>query len=161
MGSACAADVSACSETAELLELLGAVSTPMTPKPSLVASQLASARSCYDHLAGELAIDIYDHLTTSGHLDVRDGHVSRSATGAEFFEELGVDVAGALASKRPTVRPCLDCTQRRHHLAGALGAELFTAMLSRGWIRRGLQPRSVQVTRSGVTEIGRRFASSG
>ena len=75
-----------------------------------------------------------------------------------FLNDLGVDVDAAVASKRPTARPCLDWTQRRHHLAGALGAELFDTMLRHGWIRRGQQPRSIQVTKRGAPEIARYFA---
>ena len=140
-------------ETAGLLELLGAVSTPLTPKPSRTALRLTTARSCYDHLAGELAIDIYDHLTNSGYLDNRDDHLRLTDAGAGFLGTLGVDVDAARASKRPTVRPCLDWTQRRHHLAGALGAELFDTMMRHGWIRRGSRPRSIEITRTGRPEI--------
>lgn len=145
------------SETAELLELLGAVSTPITPKPSRTAARLTSARSCYDHLAGELAIDIYDRLTDAGHLDADGDHLVLTDSGSTFLTDIGVDVEAAKASQRPTVRSCLDWTQRRHHLAGALGAELFATMLGQGWLRHGRQPRSIEVTKQGAPEIARHF----
>ena len=144
-------------QTAELLELLGAVSTPLTPRRSPAAERLSHARSCYDHLAGEVAVNIYDHLVDSDHLTVDDGHAELTDTGRKFFGELGVDVDATLASKRPTVRPCLDWTERRNHLAGSLGAALFDTMLTNTWIRRGPQPRSIQISRKGTDALHQHF----
>ena len=124
-------------QTAELLELLGAVSTPLTAKRSRTAERLSNARSCYDHLAGEVATNIYDRLVDNCHLTPDNGHAALTDTGRVFFGGLGIDVESVVASKRPTVRPCLDWTERRHHLAGALGAALFDTMLANNWIRRG------------------------
>lgn len=144
-------------QTAELLELLGAVSTPVTPNRSRTAERLSHARSCYDHLAGEVAANLYRRLVEDSHLTVDDGHSELTATGSELFEQVGVDVASVLAGTRQTVRPCLDWTERRHHLAGALGAALFETMLTAKWIRRGQQPRSIQISPRGVDGLHDHF----
>ncbi len=140
-------------QTAELLELLGAVATPITPKRPRSTERLAHARSCYDHLAGEVAANIYERLVDTGGLAIDDGSVVLTETGRRFFEELGIDVDAALKAKRPTVRPCLDWTERRHHLAGALGAALFDMMLADRWIRRGQRPRSITVSEKGAAAL--------
>jgi len=69
-----------------------------------------------------------------------DDHTRLEPSGAKFLNDPGVNVDAAIASKRPTGRPCLDWTQRRQHLADALGAELFDTMLWHDWIRRRPQP---------------------
>lgn len=148
-------------QTAEVLELLGAVSTPITPSRSRTAARLSYARSCYDHLAGEVAANIYDHLIDTKFLTVDDGHAKLTDAGHVFFDGLGVDVDATLASKRPTARPCLDWTERRNHLAGSLGAALFDTMLARKWIRRGSQPRSIQVTPRGTDAFDQHFGLTG
>ena len=140
-------------QTAELLELLGAVSTPVTPNRSRTAERLSHARSCYDHLAGEVAANLYRRLVEDRHLTVDDGHAELTATGTALFGQVGVDVASVMASTRQTVRPCLDWTERRHHLAGALGAALFDTMLTHTWIRRGRQPRSIVISSKGADAL--------
>ncbi len=146
-------------KTAELLELLGAVSTPLTPDHSSSTRQLAHARSCYDHLAGQVAAEMYGHLISTSKLAVEDGAATLTAPGRLFFEGLGINVDAALKAKRPTVRPCLDWTERRHHLAGSLGAALFDMMLAEKWIKRGQRPRSIQFTTKGTGAFQQHFSS--
>jgi hypothetical protein len=86
-----------------------------------------------------------------------DDHTRLKPSGGKFLSDPGVNVDAAIASKRPTGRPCLDWTKRRQHPADALGAELFDTMLWHGWIRRRPQPRSIQVTKKGATEFARHF----
>ena len=148
-------------QTAELLEVLGAVSTPVTPNRSRASQGLAYARSCYDHLAGEVATEIYLRLVDTAMLTIDDGHATVTEAGRTFFEGLGIDVDAALSATRPTARPCLDWTERRHHLAGALGAALFETMLAEKWIRRGPEPRSIQITRLGSDAVQQHFGLIG
>lgn len=146
-------------QTAELLEVLGAVSTPLTPDHSTSTRRLAHARSCYDHLAGQVAAEIYGQLISTSKLAEEDGMVSLADPGRVFFEGLGIDVEAAIKAKRPTVRSCLDWTERRHHLAGSLGAALFEMMLTEKWIKRGQQPRSIQFTEKGTKAFQQHFDS--
>ena len=146
-------------ELAQILEGLGAVAT--TPAGATgVPPDLAAARTCYDHLAGELAVTIYGQLVADGLLVPTDGHPSLTADGLALLAGIGVDVEAIAASTRPEARACLDWTQRRHHLAGAAGKGLLDALLANGWIRRGHRPRSVVITEGGRQRIGQAFGLS-
>lgn len=142
---------------AEMLESLGATPLPIpTPQPP-TASSLSYARTCYDHLAGELAVRIYDQMLRQGHLAEDEHQLRLTASGRALLVGIGVDVA-ASTSYRPLARACLDWTQRRRHLAGAAGAGLLEALLNKRWILRQTRPRTVRVTRTGRTSIAEVFA---
>jgi DNA-binding transcriptional ArsR family regulator len=144
---------------AELLEAVEAgasVVMPGPPAPRAPAS-LVRARSCYDHLAGELAVAIFDRLVDDGHLTGVDHGVTVTAAGVERFASLGVDVAALATARRPLTRACLDWTERRHHLGGSAGRALFESFQSSGWIRRGRHPRSVEVTTPGRAALQKAF----
>jgi DNA-binding transcriptional ArsR family regulator len=138
-------------EIAELLESLGAVDVPPPRDASgpRAPSDLQYVRSCYDHLAGHLAVRIYDHLLAKGHLRRSDYHLTITPSGRALLSELGVDLNAVRSASRPLARSCLDWTERRHHLAGAAGAALFQALLTRKWLVRGSRPRSVRITDAG------------
>jgi DNA-binding transcriptional ArsR family regulator len=149
----------ASSDIAQLLETLGATPSPTpAPRPSVPAA-LAFARRCYDHLAGELAVQIYDELVARAHL--REGDEQRlvlTRSGAELFETIGVDTRSIGSGRRPGARRCLDWTERRHHLAGAAGAALLDALLSNRWVVQGPRPRSLRVTDAGRKALEGAFA---
>jgi DNA-binding transcriptional ArsR family regulator len=140
---------------ADLLETLGARATRTTDPTA--PGDLTYARTCYDHLAGELAVTIYERLIADDHLSLNDEHLDITSTGYDLFTTLGVDTEAIRSAARAKARPCLDWTQRRHHLAGAAGKELLTAFLTNGWIRPGRRPRSVHITETGKTEINSSF----
>ena len=97
---------------------------------------LRRARVCYDHLAGELAVRMFDKLLASGSL-IRDGEAVRlSPTGEVFVAELGIDLAAISRSRRPLCKSCLDWSERRSHLAGRLGAALLARFQALKWARR-------------------------
>lgn len=141
---------------AELLETLGANAT--TPNDPKVPADLAHARTCYDHLAGELAVAIYQQLIANNHLSINDGQLTINPTGFDVFSAIGADVAAIRSATRIRARPCLDWTQRRHHLAGTAGKELLRALLANKWIKPGNRPRSIRVTETGRTNIIKSFA---
>ena len=144
-------------EIAELLETLGA-SPGAAPDGPRAPAELAHARTCYDHLAGELAVAIFDALVGEGHLVEEDDRLVITTSGLVFFGAIGVDTEAIVTAKRPKARPCLDWTQRRHHLAGASGKAMLDAFLANGWVRRGPRPRSIRVTRIGREAIAAQFA---
>jgi DNA-binding transcriptional ArsR family regulator len=148
----------ASTDVAELLETLGAAPTPTAAPRSSAPAALAFARTCYDHLAGELAVRLYDHLIARAHLHEVDDLLALTPSGLELFDSIGVDTQAIRSSKRPTVRRCMDWTERRHHLAGAAGAALLDALLANRWITRGPRPRSVRLTNAGNTAIATIFA---
>jgi DNA-binding transcriptional ArsR family regulator len=137
-------------EVAEALEALAQLSTGESRPIGLraVNARLAmrDARSCYDHLAGRAGVALADELVDHGALEVRDGaFVVPDGAGEHFRARFGIDIA-ALPGRRPLVRTCIDWTERRPHVAGALGAALLTAMLERGWVRRRPDGRALNVT---------------
>ncbi len=126
--------------------------------------RLRVARSCYDHLAGGLGIDLLaglleqDALTRGDGVDgpapaAADQLSSRVATApyalgpaAEaMFGRIGIDLASLHARRRPLIRVCMDWSEQRHHLAGGLGAEIMTRMTGLGWIARRAGRRDLRV----------------
>lgn len=142
-------------EIAQLLETIGVhAATLADPK---APAALVHARTCYDHLAGEVAVGIYQQLHSAGHIADDDGHLTVSPAGFELFASVGVDVEAIKSSKRPKARSCLDWTQRRHHLAGAAGKELLIAFHTNGWVKNGDQPRSIRITETGRKQLSTAF----
>lgn len=140
-------------EVARAVEALQALA-PAKPVTSLKAARagtaLAFARTCYDHLAGELAVGLARTLMDNkviGRLE--SGEVGElHLPDHELLALLGVDVADPYP-RRPTVRGCLDWTQRVPHLAGALGARILTGMTAKGWIQPLASSRAVKLTDAG------------
>jgi hypothetical protein len=108
--------------------------------------ELRFARSCYDHLAGALAVALHDRLIKDD-----EGQLRLAPGAAEALGLLGVDPAETrpAGSRRPRLRNCLDWSERRPHLAGATGAALLSEMLGRRWVTRRSTPRALRLTRAG------------
>jgi DNA-binding transcriptional ArsR family regulator len=141
---------------AQLIEDLAGHAPPApAPRPTLTAATtgaaLAYARTCYDHLAGRLGVLMLDALLAGGMLD-RSGGLALTPTGLDWLSGLGVPVEPLRAARRPLVRDCLDWTERRPHLAGALGAALCNRFLDLGWTARGTG-RAIRLTPAGATEL--------
>lgn len=120
------------------------------PRPK-VAAGLAYARSCYDHLAGELGVQVYARLVELDAIVAEPGGLALTAHGATLLGRLGVDPTVELSPhSRPALRACLDWTQRRHHLAGVIGARLLTTLLdTHALLRDPLHPRQLRLTTAG------------
>lgn len=145
-------------DIAELLETIGGSFTAREARPAVRApAALAHARSCYDHLAGELAVRLYDHLVSTRQLTLVDHRPVLTPNGRHTLAGLGIDAATPARRNRPAVRHCLDWTERRHHLAGSVGAALLSTMLERRWMVRGVQPRALRLTSAGHDGLARHF----
>lgn len=107
------------------------------------------ARTCYDHLAGELGVALTDRLATLGYLVASANGFEVTAAGERGLAALGIDVAALGRRRRPLVRSCLDWSERRPHLAGALGAALLDALEGRNWLVRRPVGRTVTLTPAG------------
>jgi DNA-binding transcriptional ArsR family regulator len=133
-----------------------AVIAPRRPASSLkqarIGSELQAARTCYDHLVGALGVALFDALQCQRLLTPELGPTKR---GAKRFGELGIDVDELSGRRRPFAKRCLDWTERRHHLAGSLGAELATRSFELGWIKRLPSSRAVVVTTEGRSALAR------
>lgn len=148
----------ASAEVAAMLEAIGATPVAASELPQAKApAALLYARTCYDHLAGTLAVRIYDSLIDTAALIEHDDHVELTDAGAKSFAALGVDVDAARTAKRPTTRACLDWTERRHHLAGSAASGLLDALIAKKWVARARQPRAIRVSEAGRIGIFEHF----
>jgi len=126
---------------------------PRTPRDAA----LAFARTCYDHLAGRLAVGLTDALVFRRHLQLDEDGGEVTETGTEFLGDFGIDLSAARASRRVFCRPCIDWTERRPHLAGALGAGLARRCFDLGWIERMREGRALRITPLGREGFAHRF----
>ena len=124
---------------------------PRTLRAASAGAALAYARTCYDHLAGRLGVQLYDALLTRGLLD-RTAGLALTPAGLTWLARLEVPVEPLRAARRPLVRDCLDWTERRPHLAGALGAALCRRFLDLGWTARG-SGRAIRLTPTGTPAL--------
>jgi DNA-binding transcriptional ArsR family regulator len=121
---------------------------------------LRRARVCYDHLAGEMGVQLFEALVKSGRLAERGGGLHLTRRGESFARDFGIDLAALSAERRPLCKPCLDWSMRRSHLAGALGAELLARITAQGWGARSRHGREMIFTKSGETKFARLFGAS-
>jgi hypothetical protein len=149
---------------AAVVEALAQLAPP-TPVRSLrtdrAARNLAEARTCYDHLAGRRGVELRDRLLAVGALgmvDDRDHRLTRR--GRLLMDNLGIDVRQLNTTRRVFARTCVDWTQRRPHLAGALPALLTRRFLELGWVTRGTG-RSLRVARDYDQRLDAWLAESG
>ncbi|HEX3316587.1 MAG TPA: helix-turn-helix transcriptional regulator [Solirubrobacteraceae bacterium] len=110
---------------------------------------LRRARLCYDHLAGVLGVAVTEALVGRGALAPRDGGFAVTRDGGAVMAEIDVDVEALERGRRPLTRACMDWTERRPHLGGALGAAMTSSFLGRRWIEHGSAGRIVRVTPAG------------
>ncbi len=122
---------------------------------SFVNGDIQYARTCYDHLAGKIAVDLTQALIKQKILKPDGDNFLVSSKGEAWFEMIGLNVRQLKNTKRHFAKPCLDWTERKHHLAGALGAALLNQMLSLNWIRKKTNSRVVILTAKGETELNK------
>jgi DNA-binding transcriptional ArsR family regulator len=143
-------------EVAHAIESLGVISTSEKYKPAMSDQPLRYARTCYDHLAGELAVQLMDKFEGDGLLiSSGDRDYKLTQRGENFFGKWNIEVGALRQSRRHLARRCLDWTERRDHLAGSLGAAVCSRFLASGWVRRDKHSRAVHVSLAGRRELGR------
>jgi hypothetical protein len=150
----------ASAEAAEALEALARVAPAADVRSLRSANRdaaMRTARTCYDHLAGRVAVGVTEALVSQGALLPRDIAYELSPAGQATMSRLGVDVAAARARQRSFARACIDWSERRPHLAGALGAAFADALISRGWLRRRPNDRALTITPEGAVALEREF----
>ena len=121
---------------------------------------LRRARVCYDHLAGDLGVQMFDTLLRQKLVRQSQGSVGLSAQGERFVQEFGIDLAALPRSRRPLCKTCLDWSARRSHLAGVLGSAMLARMYELKWASREPGSRIVSFTRSGERQFQALFGSA-
>ena len=154
-------------EIAAVIEAIAEIS-PVKPVHSLRQSReadaLAQARTCYDHLAGRAGVALLDALLQqrilTGSGTGKNATYQVTADGVDTLADFGVNVGEISSSRRRFAGACLDWTQRRPHLNGALGAAVTARLLERGWIEYGPSRRAVRVTEPGREGLAATFGWS-
>jgi DNA-binding transcriptional ArsR family regulator len=120
---------------------------------------LRRARVCYDHLAGDLGVQMFDSLVRQRLVRDDQGRVSLSPRGERFVAEFGIDLASIGRARRPLCKTCLDWSARRSHLAGALGSAMLARMYELKWASREAGTRIVSFTRNGERQFQALFGA--
>lgn len=145
-------------EVADALETLARIAPPKRPRTlrqSEAARALKQARTCYDHLAGELGVALTEALVQRRLLVHEAGSFQVTDEGSCWLRDMGIQLDALEGQRRSLTRACLDWTERRPHLAGALGAALADLFFARDWVRRLPGGRSIRLTASGRDWLAR------
>ena len=138
---------------AQMLESIMAVAALQLPPrrrlPSRLDDAMRTARTCYDHLAGRLGVGLADALAAHGQIVLTEDGGEVTAAGMRLFADFGSDLLPRAGSRRPFCRTCLDWSERRWHIAGAVGAALCRRAFELGWIERRRDGRAVAITGAG------------
>ena len=111
------------------------------------------ARVCYDHLAGEVAVQMYDVMAGKSYFQLNHDALILTDSGQEFFQTIGIEVGSLKDQRRPLCKPCLDWSERRTHLAGTLGKSLLDCFLDNRWARREADSRVINFTARGRSAL--------
>jgi DNA-binding transcriptional ArsR family regulator len=148
-------------DVAEVLEGLmglaartGHLRTKLGPKDPA----LRQARICYDHLAGDMGVFAFDRLRAKGCVAGDDRHVHITEAGAHFFGGLGIDIDALKRERRPLCRACLDWSERRFHIAGAVGSRFLATLFDKGWASRDKDSRVLRFTPKGRESFSKLLA---
>lgn len=150
-------------DVADALEALMALAVAGPPRhrlPAAADDAVRFARTCYDHLAGRLGVGLAWSLVDRGYLRASDDGFALTRKGAAALGRFGIDTDALRHGRRPLTRRCLDWSERRPHLGGALGAAIFTRLRGLGWVRGGRTSRAVTLTENGRAGLAKAFALS-
>lgn len=139
-------------DIAQFLESFLAISPPPEVRSLKQSSQiklLQDARTCYDHLAGKLGVQLTESMLKAGYLTLEGKQFVLTDEGILFFTTFGIDLTALKRKRRSFSHACLDWSERRYHLAGALGCELLNQSFNLGWLLRVPSIRAIKVTEKG------------
>ncbi|SDG63493.1 ArsR/SmtB family transcription factor [Paraburkholderia phenazinium] len=143
------ADIAASIEAlANVAEASAPQRTPLRPART-VPLEMRYARTCYDHMAGELSVQLFERMLSHKLLTLHGSTLEATSEGASRLATWGIDVAGQQSRRRRFACTCPDWSERRPHLGGALGAALLDAWSSHGWVERTDRPRILRITPAG------------
>ena len=140
----------------ESIKVVAAIEVPPRHQPrSANDDALRFARSCYDHLAGQVGVAVTDALLAMGHIVLTDEGGEVTASGARFLSAFGVDLTPR--TRRIFCQPCLDWSERRYHLKGLVGARLLDRLLKLGWLKCVSGSRALRLTSHGRAGLSETF----
>ena len=140
----------------ESIKVVAAIEVPPRRQPRSPSDDaLRFARSCYDHLAGQLGVAVTDALVVMGHIVLTDEGGEVTASGERFLSAFGVDLR--LRTRRIFCHPCLDWSERRYHLKGLVGTRILDRLLELGWLKCVSGSRALQLTSSGRAGLSETF----
>jgi DNA-binding transcriptional ArsR family regulator len=143
-------------EVAYAVEALGTL-IPTSPKEMVSDNEsivpIRQCRTCYDHLAGKTGVAITDALLKQKMIVTVDNNFLLTTKGRKWFHELSIDADALQQQRRSFLRPCLDWSERRYHMAGSLAAALLDKMLLQDWIRRIRNSRAIVITAKGQKNL--------
>lgn len=147
---------------AAMIESISGVTAIAPPRLRAIRidDAMRQARMCYDHLAGRLGVTLADALRAHGHVEFAEDGGVVTPSGEAFFAKLGIDLSASRQSRRVFCRPCIDWSERRAHLAGAVGAALANRLMELRWIARKRDTRALSITPIGWAKIEHTFGCS-
>ncbi|MEP6739422.1 MAG: winged helix-turn-helix domain-containing protein [Caldimonas sp.] len=151
-------------EVAGVVEAMASLSSAIEPRaprdplptPSTPV-QFLHARTCYGHLAGEMAVRVLEAMLAAGWLAADGRDFAATSIGEKRLAALGIDPSATQQPRRVFARACVDLTQRRPHLSGVLGDALLDAFVGKGWVLRSRRSRAVTITPKGNDGLRRAF----
>jgi DNA-binding transcriptional ArsR family regulator len=150
------------SDVAQMLETMMGVAVRaghLRTRPGPGDPAMRKARVCYDHLAGEMGVRLFDGLVGARHIAIRGAELRLTRAGAQFVGNFGIDLESVSGSRRPLCRVCLDWSMRREHLGGALGAALLERIYALKWAEHAKNGRTVIFTPRGERRFGEVFGT--
>lgn len=136
----------------------------LIPKPEISAKKktenyppIKYCRTCYDHLAGKIGVALADSLLEQKIIIEKNNTFEITSEGEKWFSDFGVNIGDAKKQKRIFLKPCLDWSERRYHIAGSVGTLLLNKMLEQDWIRRTKDSRAIIITGKGEKEMLKSF----
>lgn len=145
---------------AELLESLlniSAATVNVEVRTGPEDERLRKSRICYDHLAGEIGVLLFDALVSEKWILDHSNCAELTDEGRAFFTSLGVNFTELKRSKRPLCRACLDWSERRSHLAGKLGHWILSDLLSHNWASQDLDSRAIHFSQNGLKAFAKKY----
>src|SRR3974377_1742803 len=140
----------------ESIKVVAAIEVPPRRQPRSASDDaLRFARSCYDHLAGQVGVAVTDALVAMGHIVLTDEGGEATYSGGRFFSAFGVDLRPR--TRRIFCQPCLDWSERRHHLKGLVGARILDRLLELGWLTWLSGRRALPLTSPGAGGLSEIF----
>ncbi|QSB28059.1 helix-turn-helix transcriptional regulator [Flavobacterium sp. CLA17] len=146
-------------EVAYAIEAMASLIPPAIPQKKYPEknSPIKHCRTCYDHLAGKIGVAVAESLLEQNIILDSDAKFEVSPEGVKWFSDFGINLEDLKKQRRLFLKPCLDWSERKNHIAGSIGASLLDKMIADDWLRRTKDSRAIQITGKGEKELFRYF----